>query len=358
MKSAKKFLIALAGQPNVGKSTVFNLLTGLSQHVGNWPGKTVAKKEGVYVSEEVDMRIIDLPGTYSLTAFSEEERVARDFIIKKKPDVVVLIAGASALERSLYLLSELLLLGPPIVIALNMMDVADEHGIQIDFDSLKASLGIPVVPIIATKNKGLKELVSQVVSIAKGNLDEYKPSLPEVSKDHMNVYHLLVGKVKEHIPRPYTSRWAVTKLMEGDPNVLKMLGKVLPADRWEDVGVLLREHEDSLLAVVKGRYEWIESVIRASVSRYKRGQVLVTDRLDQVLTRPVFGIPILLGVLAFIFFLTYGLGTPIQGTLEALENSFARWIEPYLSGTPGWVSGITLRTYRSRSLGTRSSSVP
>jgi ferrous iron transport protein B len=342
MKPGKKFLVALAGQPNVGKSTVFNLLTGLSQHVGNWPGKTVARKEGAYVSGEGEMRIIDLPGTYSLTAFSEEERIARDFIIKKKPDVVVLIAGASALERSLYLLSELLLLGPPIVIALNMMDVADEQGIQIDIDSLRMSLGIPVVPIIATKNTGVKELVSQVISIAEGNLNEYNPSLPDVSKDHMDVYHLLMEKVREHIPRPYTSRWAVTKLMEGDPNVLRMLKKILPSDKWEEVGVQLRKHEDSLLAVVKGRYEWIEAVIRASVYRYKIGQVLVTDRIDQVLTRPVFGIPILLGVLAVIFFLTYGVGTPIQGILEWLENSLAKWVEPYLSGTPGWVSGIII----------------
>jgi ferrous iron transport protein B len=342
MKAGKKLLVALAGQPNVGKSTVFNILTGLSQHVGNWPGKTVARKEGFYTSGEMEMKIIDLPGTYSLTAFSEEERIARDFIIKKKPDVVVLIAGASALERSLYLLSELLLLGPPVVIGLNMMDVADEQGIQIDIDSLRMSLGIPVVSIVATKNKGLKELVSQIISIAEGNLNEYNPSLPDVSRDHVNVYNLLTKKVEEHIPRPYTSRWAVIKLMEGDPNVLRMLEEVLPADKWEEVGVILREHEDSLLAVVKGRYEWIDAVIRASVLRHKRGQVLVTDRLDQVLTRPVLGIPILLGVLAVIFFLTYGVGTPIQGMLEWLENSFARWVETYLSGSPGWVSGIII----------------
>ncbi|MDI6889327.1 MAG: FeoB small GTPase domain-containing protein [Thermodesulfovibrionales bacterium] len=136
----KKLLVALAGQPNVGKSTVFNILTGLSQHVGNWPGKTVEKKEGVIISGEAEMGIIDLPGTYSLTAFSEEERIARDFIIKERPDIVILIANASALERSLYLLSELLLLKPPVIVALNMMDVAQEQGILIDVESLKKSL--------------------------------------------------------------------------------------------------------------------------------------------------------------------------------------------------------------------------
>ena len=121
-------LVALAGQPNAGKSTVFNILTGLSQHVGNWPGKTVEKKEGAHSAEGRELRIVDLPGTYSLTAFSEEERVARDFIIHEAPDVIVLLVNAAVLERSLYLLSELVLLGPPIVVAVNMLDVAETTG--------------------------------------------------------------------------------------------------------------------------------------------------------------------------------------------------------------------------------------
>ena len=117
-------LVALAGQPNAGKSTVFNILTGLSQHVGNWPGKTVEKKEGAHTADGVEMRIVDLPGTYSLTAFSEEEKVAREFIIHEAPDVIVLLVNAAALERSLYLLAELLLLGSPVIVAVNMLDVA------------------------------------------------------------------------------------------------------------------------------------------------------------------------------------------------------------------------------------------
>jgi len=129
-------LVALAGQPNAGKSTVFNILTGLSQHVGNWPGKTVEKKEGAHTADGVEMRIVDLPGTYSLTAFSEEEKVARDFIIHERPDVTVLLVNAAALERSLYLLAELLLLGPPLIVAVNMLDVAETQGIRIDTDAI------------------------------------------------------------------------------------------------------------------------------------------------------------------------------------------------------------------------------
>ena len=160
-------LVALAGQPNVGKSTVFNILTGLSQHVGNWPGKTVEKREGVHASDGAQMRIVDLPGTYSLTAFSEEERAAREFLIDERPDVIVLVANAAALERSLYLLSELLLIDAPIVVALNMMDIAEGQGIHIDIAALQRSLGLPVVPIIATKNRGIKELIPLIIDASE-----------------------------------------------------------------------------------------------------------------------------------------------------------------------------------------------
>lgn len=341
MTEKSKLLVALAGQPNVGKSTVFNILTGLSQHVGNWPGKTVEKKEGFFVSGDTEIKIVDLPGTYSLTAFSEEERVARDFVIKQRPDVVILITNAAALERSLYLLSELLLLGSPVVLGLNMIDVAEEQGIQIDVESLKNFLGIPVVPLIAAKNKGIKELIFQVISLTKGK-SEYNPSLPEVSPDHKEVFVDFVEKIKEHIPQSYPLHWVVTKLMEGDPEVINMLKKILPAEKWEKVESILRKHEDSQLAIVGGRYDWIEDAIRASVSQYKKGQILLTDRLDHVLTRPVFGIPILLGILGIVFLLTYGLGSPLQRLLEWLINSFAKLIDPFLFSAPPWVRGIVI----------------
>jgi ferrous iron transport protein B len=341
MRAGKRLLVALAGQPNVGKSTVFNILTGLSQHVGNWPGKTVEKKEGICASGEAEIRIVDLPGAYSLTAFSEEERIARDFIIKERPDVTILIANASALERSLYFLSELLLLGPPVIVGLNMMDVAEKQGIFIDVVSLKRSLGIPVVPMVATKNKGVRELVQEISSLSSEN-PKYNPSVPEVFEDHRDVFLTLIEAVSEYVPHPFNAHWAVTKLMEGDPEVSEMMEQTLPRDKWEEVGSLLRRHEDSLLAVVHGRYDWIEAIIRSSVSQFKRGQVLLTDRIDHVLIRPIFGIPILLGMLAFVLFITYRVGAPIQGLLESSINSFARWVEPFLSGAPVWVSGITI----------------
>jgi ferrous iron transport protein B len=149
-------------------------------------------------------------------------------------------------------------------------------------------------------------------------------------------------EVKEFVPRPYTAHWAVTKLMEGDPEVFAMMEQVLPVDKLEEVRLLLRSHEDSLLAIVHGRYDWIEAIIRSCVSKFKKGQVLLTDRLDHILIRPVFGIPILLGILAFIFFITYSVGAPVQGLLQSAVKFFANWIEPYLAGTPKWVAGILI----------------
>ncbi|MEW6569824.1 MAG: ferrous iron transport protein B [Nitrospirota bacterium] len=341
MTEKNKLLVALAGQPNVGKSTVFNILTGLSQHVGNWPGKTVEKKEGLFVSGNTEIRIVDLPGAYSLTAFSEEERLARDFVIKERPDVVILLTNSAALERSLYLLSEVLLLGSPVILGLNMIDVAEEQGLQIDVEALKNFLGIPAVPLIAAKNRGIKELILQVISLAKGK-SEYNPLIPEVSPDHKEVFIDLVETTKEHIPQPYPVNWVVTKLMEGDPEVMDMLKKFLPVEKWVKVESLLQKHEDSQLAIIGGRYDWIEDAIRSSVSRYRRGQILLTDRLDHVLTRPVFGIPILLGILGIVFLLTYGLGSPLQGLLEWLINSFARLIDPFLRRAPEWIKGIMI----------------
>jgi ferrous iron transport protein B len=337
---SKEITVALAGQPNVGKSTVFNILTGLSQHVGNWPGKTIEKKEGIYVVNGKRLKIVDLPGTYSLTAYSEEEKIARDFVINERPDVVVLIINAPAIERGLYLLSEFLLLNVPIVVALNMIDVADDQGIHIDVNLLQRYLGIPVVPMIASKNKGIKELISVVLSLVDGSV-RYSPSLPNISEDHKDLFIELSRSLNGYISPPYLNRWFITKIMEGDPDVTDKMSKRLPPDIWNKVKSLLREHEDSLLAVVKGRYDWIEGAVRTTISEFKRGQVLFTDKLDDILTRPIFGIPILFGILTFVFIITYGLGLPIQYLLESSMSYVAGYIEPFISES-FWLRGIVI----------------
>ena len=337
----KEVFVALVGQPNVGKSTVFNILTGLSQHVGNWPGKTVEKKEGTHRAENVLIRIVDLPGTYSLTAFSEEERVTRDFIIQEKPDLVVLVLNAAALERGLYLLSEVLLLNRPTVVVVNMLDVASDQGIEIDTRVLQDSLRIPVIPMVAKRNSGIRELVNQIVAIASC---EYKhnPDLPQVSTDHQQIYQDIFRHIRPHIQEPYSPEWVAVKLMEGDPEVTKMVETGAPKPARDDIAQLLIKHEDALHAVVNGRYDWIEKITRAAVSRFKMGEVVLTDRIDHVLTRPIFGIPVLLGVMALVFFLTYAVGVPLQGWLSNQLQNFIQFCEPFTATWPDWLSGLLL----------------
>ncbi|HOU51190.1 MAG: ferrous iron transport protein B [Smithella sp.] len=337
----KEVFVALVGQPNVGKSTVFNILTGLSQHVGNWPGKTVEKKEGTHRAENVLIRIVDLPGTYSLTAFSEEERVTRDFIIQEKPDLVVLVLNAAALERGLYLLSEVLLLNRPTVVVVNMIDVASDQGIEIDTRALQDSLRIPVIPMVAKRNSGIRELVNQIITIASC---EYKhnPDLPQVSSDHLQIYQDILRHIRPHIQGPYSPEWVAVKLMEGDPEVTKMVEAGAPKTAHDNIDQLLIKHEDALHAVVNGRYDWIEKITRAAVSRFKMGEVVLTDRIDHILTRPIFGIPVLLGVMALVFFLTYAVGVPLQGWLSDQLQNFIHFCEPFTSKWPAWISGLLL----------------
>jgi ferrous iron transport protein B len=337
----KEICVALAGQPNVGKSTIFNILTGLSQHVGNWPGKTVEKKEGVHRADNILIRIVDLPGTYSLTAFSEEEKVARDFIIKEKPDLVVLVLNAAALERGLYLLAEVLLLNRPVVVAVNMLDVASNRGIQIDTKILQDALRIPVIPMVAKRNSGIKELVAQISSMASCE-NIFHPQMPEVSSDHLDIYHDILKLVRPYIQEPYTPEWIAVKLMEGDPEVSKIVEDEAQKSARDEIENLLIKHEDAFHAVVNGRYDWIEIITRAVVSRFKMGQVVLTDRIDHILTRPIFGIPVLLAVMAFVFFLTYAVGVPLQGWLSDQIQHFIKFCGPFTTGWPVWLSGLLL----------------
>ncbi len=202
--AAGNLSIALTGQPNVGKSSVFNLLTGMNQHVGNWTGKTIECKIGSFKYKGSGFSIVDLPGTYSLTASSEEERLARDYIIKEHPDLIVAVVNAATLERSLYLVAELLLLPVPIVIALNMADVAEQEGIQIEHKVLEAALGVPVVPMVASRGVGLVELEEAVLRMANHEIP-YQPKRPLILPAHQAVLDRLRGLIGDYV-LPYLPR--------------------------------------------------------------------------------------------------------------------------------------------------------
>jgi ferrous iron transport protein B len=333
-------VVALAGQPNVGKSTIFNILTGLNQHVGNWAGKTIEKKEGTLDLDGKILRIVDLPGTYSLTADSEEERVARDFIIGEQPDVVVMVADASALERNLYLLAELVLLPVPIVLALNMTDVAAEQEIHVEAHVLEAALGLPVIPLVATKNRGLNELVRAVYRVAQ-NPGDAEPSRPRIGERHRAVLDRMREILAGHVPPPYPEDWMALKLLEGDSEITVAAQNCLSTEAWEQTHALLMEHEDAILDVVGGRYEWIARLVRAAVARPKAGPIILTDRLDKLATHPVWGMAGLLCAFALVFSLTFFLAAPMQAWLDVtVVGNTNQWIRDALVGAPEWVVGL------------------
>jgi ferrous iron transport protein B len=342
MSERRKIRVALAGQPNVGKSTVFNLLTGLSQHVGNWPGKTVERKEGVYSYNGTEVHIVDLPGTYSLSANSAEEVIARDFIIREQPDVVVAVVNASSMERNLYLVAELLPLRSPVIVAVNMMDVAEQHGVNIEPEVLEAALGVPVVPMVATKNQGIHELVEAIDELVRDGT-QYDPKKPEVRDEHDEVLKQIRGLVAPYVPDPYPEDWISLKLLEGDNEILEMMEQRLPEDTWEQVHRILKEHEDAVVAVASGRYEWIGRMTRAALVRPGIGQVSITERLDRWATHPVWGLFVLAGILGLVFWLTYSVGAPLQGLLETyVVEAGARLTQSALAAAPAWVASLVV----------------
>jgi ferrous iron transport protein B len=335
--------VALAGQPNVGKSTVFNLLTGLSQHVGNWPGKTVEQKTGTYRFNGTTIHLVDLPGTYSLTANSQEEVIARDYIIKERPDVVVVLVNAASLERNLYLVSELLPLPTQVVVGLNMVDVAADEGMRVEHQVLEAALGVSVVPMVAAKNRGVRELMETVDRLARGEIP-YQPNIPEIRADHREVFEALHALVAEWVPRPYPSDWVALKLLEGDDEITRMMrDDCLPSEQWEQVHEILMAHEDAVLAVASGRYEWVGRMIRAAVIRPRAGQITLTERLDRWATHPFWGLVILAALLGVVFGLTFLLGTPLQNLLDTyVVGGLASAASTWLASAPAWLRGLVV----------------
>jgi ferrous iron transport protein B len=333
-------LVGLAGQPNVGKSTVFNLLTGLRQHVGNWPGKTVARREGIHSYDGVNLRVIDLPGTYSLTANSPEERIARDFILRERPSVVIMIADASAIERNLYLLSELLWLPAPVVLGLNMMDVATAEGIEIEAHVLAAALGISVVPLVASRAEGVSALIAEAVRLAR-DPDKIKPARPEVGAAHREVLVTVQSLLGESVPPPYFAEWVALKLLEGDREITELARAWLPDGAWRQIEELLHRHEDAVLDITSGRYEWIGRMVRAAVKQPRLGQVSFTDRLDRYAVHPFWGMLLLFAAFALIFGITFQVASPIQEWLDVHVVTSARsWLRAELSAMPPWSSAL------------------
>jgi ferrous iron transport protein B len=317
----RKIRIALAGNANVGKSVIFNYLTGLHQHIGNWPGKTVEKAEGTLFYKGYEIDVIDLPGIYSLSTFSIEEIISREYIATQKPDLVINVVDASVLERNLFFTLQLLELEVPMIMALNQIDVAKRKGILIDYKKLEKILGIPVVPTVAIKGIGIHKLLDEVIKVFEKRR-KIKPFIPLYGKE-VEIRIKKLTRLTRKIPSPYPPRWIAIKLLEGDEEVRKMVYKA-NASAVALAKKLCKEiekiHGHSCFTVIASeRYHIINKIIK-EVQRIKIPEKpLLTERLDDITAHRILGYPIMILILFLVFFSVFKFGDFFS---EILDNFF------------------------------------
>ena len=333
----RQMRVALAGNPNCGKTTLFNALTGSNQYVGNWPGVTVEKKEGETHIGDRTVTVVDLPGIYSLSPYSMEEIVARDFIIGEAPDCVIDIVDATNLERNLYLTVQLLELERPTVLALNFMDEVEKRGDKIDVHRLSRELGVPVIPITARTGEGVEELMHTAhrqmhlgVTVEPDDLyDDYTHDIHHRMGELLHDYAYAAD-----LP----AHWASIKLLEGDAIVEKALN--LPQDVKQELDALVAGYENSSdlgdreTLIADSRYQYIQKVVAASVERGTApGEPTLSEKIDRVVTHRVFAIPLFLCTMLVMFVVTFGpFGSWLSDGVGAGMDALSRWLAPALEG--------------------------
>lgn len=325
-------VIALAGNPNSGKTTLFNALTGARQHVGNYPGVTVEKKQGVYKTDTTRFEIVDLPGTYSLTAYSLEEVVARDYLVNEKPAMVINIVDASNLERNLYLSVQFMEMGLPVCIALNMMDVAKKRGIEIDIQKLSSLLGLPVVPIVARDGKGKQDLMTRVEAAMAGTPEALRISYGRDLDEALDRMESLIRSAGFLSPNGIP-RWIALKYLENDRNIMDAGHAQDPATALKllEIADALRDHvirtqnvhPEGLIA--DHRYGYVNSVLKQGVIRFHQDEnrLQMSDRIDRITTHRFLG-PVIMAVMLLL--------------LYQFTFSFSAWPVNLLEQFFGWVS--------------------
>ena len=350
------YTIALAGNPNTGKSTVFNALTGLRQHTGNWPGKTVTRAEGSFSFHDQRYRIIDLPGTYSLLSTSEDEEVARDFILFGKPDVTVIVVDASRLERNLSLALQILEITDKAVLCLNLMDEARRHHITIDTRTLSRDLGIPVVATSARTKEGIPDLLFAIEEVVSGKFQTKKQTYIDLPKENAEAIAELQSALSELNPELPNTRWLAMRLIEGDESVQKGVeeGTFSAENNPEKQSRVLRIADEyhKILGdsyrndLVEAIYAQATTLINASVSTDFSARSFRIDRaIDRVVTHKIWGFPIMFLLLAGVLWITIiGANYPSQW----LSDLFVGWLYPLLKDGanalhfPWWLSGFLI----------------
>jgi len=328
--------IALAGNPNVGKTTLFNAITGARQHVGNWPGVTVEKKVGKTSFRGYDIEVVDLPGTYSLTAYSLEEIIARDYIIEGHPDVVVHIVDATNLERNLYLTTQLMELGSRVVIALNMSDLAEARGDEIDIPRMVEFLGIPVVRTVASRGEGIDALLDEVIKEAERSVHHehvigYGDEIEQGISGLMDIL-----QTDATLSQRYPLRWLSVKLLEGDENVIKKL-EGSPVLQQVKRMLTARDVEEYEAVMADKRYEAISAVLSQVCSRCTH-EITASDMIDRVLTNRYLGIPIFLALMWGAFQLTFTAAAPFMDAIDGAFAALAAAIGDSIA--PAWLASL------------------
>ena len=343
--------VALIGQPNTGKSTVFNFLTKSHQHVGNWPGKTVEQKTGKFYHGNEVYNVVDLPGAYSLTPNSEEERISRNYILNENPDIIVVLADAAQIERSLFLLSEIKLLPFPVVLILNMMDIAELQGKTINVAELEEKVGVPVVPMVAAKEKGFEQLIKTISSLS------YQPDLLHFKEfQDLNDFEVVQKVLNKSETDPTLVNWYTVKLLEKDQQSIKEVKNTVSANQFGEINSVIQNTNN--IAVAESKYNWIENIVKDTVSRKKKLHKIRQNKFDKIATHFVLGkilsvfaifVPFLIGMCVVFPFMSL-LKMPYRALLNLTALKCGSDV-PFLLALfnegfmPGLIAGVGMITF-------------
>jgi len=333
----KKIMVALAGNPNSGKTTVFNMLTGAHQHVGNYPGVTVEKREGIRKYQGYEITFVDLPGTYSLTAYSIEELIARNLIIEDCPDVVVDIVDASNIERNLYLATQLIEMNAPLVLSFNMSDIAKQRGLLFDVEQLSRLLEAAIVPTVANKGKGKIELLDAIIEAVEQGKQQrtHKVGYGQEIEEELGKIETIIADREQELAEKYDSRWLAIKLLEQDGDVIRKVH----SKNLLDVVTVSVEHLRSIfgdepeIIMADRRYGFISGACQETIKSTVELRHSASDMIDAVVINRVLGLPIFLMLMFFVFLLTFKIG---EYPMDWLERFFG-WAGQTIAGF--WPTG-------------------